>query len=90
MPQVVKDSLLNMLDRYDSGADPTAIIPLLRETGHCDAAVKVKADLDTTTKYVSLQRHLNTLNDKGQGRCGCGDGAWRLLRSDEPTALEAY
>ena len=65
VPQVVKDSLLNMLDRYDSGADPTAIIPLLRETGHCDAAVKVKADLDTTTKYVSLQRHLNTLNDKG-------------------------
>ncbi len=35
-----------------------------RETGHCDAAVKVKADLDSTTKYFSLQRHLKTLNDK--------------------------
>ena len=54
-----------MLDHYDSGADPIAIIPLLRETGHCDAAVKVKADLDSTTKYTSLYRHLTTLNDKG-------------------------
>ena len=36
-----------------------------RVSSHCDAAVKVKADLDSTTKYVSLQRHLNTLNNKG-------------------------
>ena len=43
----------------------TAILSLLRETDHCDAAVKVKADLDSTTKYDSLQRHHNTLNDKG-------------------------
>jgi len=27
--------------------------------------VKVKADLDSTTKYTSLYRHLTTLNDKG-------------------------
>ena len=54
-----------MLDRYDNDAGATAIIPLLRETGHCDPTVKVKADLDSTTKYVSLQRHLNTINDKG-------------------------
>jgi hypothetical protein len=65
VPQVVKDSLVNMLDRYDNGAGATAILPLLRETGHCDAAVKVKADLDSTTKYTSLYRHLTTLNDKG-------------------------
>ena len=65
VPQVVKDSLMNMLDRYDNDAGATAIIPLLRETGHCDAAVKVKAELDSTTKYTSLYRHLNTLNDKG-------------------------
>ena len=65
MPQVVKDSLVNMLDRYDNGAGATAILPLLRETGHCDAAVKVKAGLDSTTKYPSLYRHLTTLNDKG-------------------------
>ena len=65
VPQVVKDSLVQMLDHYDNGAGATAVIQLLKETAHCDAAVKVKADLDTTTKYVSLQRHLNTLNDKG-------------------------
>ena len=62
---MVKDSLGQMLDHYDNGAGATAVIQLLRETGHCDAAVKVKADLHSTTKYVSLQRHLNTLNDKG-------------------------
>ena len=65
VPQVVKDSLVQMLDRYDNGAGATAVIQLLRETGHCDAAVKVKADLEDTNKYVSLQRHLNNLNEKG-------------------------
>lgn len=54
-----------MLNRYDNDAGVTAIIPLLKETGHCDPTVKVKADLDSKTKYTSLYRHLNTLNDKG-------------------------
>ena len=62
---MVKDSLVQMLDRYDNGAGARAVIQLLRDTGHCDAAVKVKADLEDTNKYVSLQRHLNNLNEKG-------------------------
>ena len=54
-----------MRDHSYNGAGARTVIQLLKETGHGDAAVKVKPALHSTIKYVSLQRHLNTLNDKG-------------------------
>ena len=64
-PIPVRDALLNMLDRFDQGQGPTAVIPLLRETGHCEGTVRVKGDLENDSKYKTLGNRLKGLRDDG-------------------------